>query len=71
MKKTVTVKYIVTVNFLHAGTYLDSNRICLGKGGSYSKNILQLTLATKKKQGLAKPARSSLQSTQCFQRFLS
>ena len=65
------MNYIVAVNFFHAGAYLDSDRICLGRGGSYSKNILQLTLATKKKQGLAKPARSSLLSTQCLQRFLS
>ena len=64
------MNYIVAVNFFHAGAYLDSDRICLGRGGSYSKNILQLILATEKKQGLAKLACSSLQSTQCFQQFL-
>ena len=49
IQSAMTMKYTVAVNFLHASAYLDSDRICLGKGGSYSKNILQLKLATEKK----------------------
>lgn len=48
----MTMKYTVAVNFLHSSAYLDSDRICLGKGSSYSKNILQLKLATEKNRDL-------------------